>query len=69
MQRHYAMIKSIENVASILKTVLHIGTIFPYFCTVSDTMDGYCKKYAVLRVKFTHWHGSCYNNGHMSTVR
>ena len=63
------MIKSIENVANILKTVLHIGTIFPYFCTVSDIMDGHCKKYAVLRVKFTHWRGSCYNNGHMSTVR
>lgn len=63
------MIKSIENVANILKTVLHIGTISPYFCTDSDTMDEYCKKYAVLRVNFTHWHGSCYNNGHMSTVR
>lgn len=63
------MIKSIENVANILKTVLHIGTISLYLCTVSDTMDEYCKKYAVLRVNFTHWHGSCYNNGHMSTVR
>ena len=63
------MIKSIENVAIILKAVPHIGTIYPYLCTVSDTMDEYCKKYAVSRVNFTHWRGSCYNNGHMSTVR
>ena len=63
------MIKSIENVANILKDVLHIGTIPRYLCGTFDTMGGHRKSYAILRVNFTHWHGSCYNNEHMSTVR
>ena len=49
--------------------VRHFGTIYPYLCATFDNMDGICNNYAVLRVNFTQWHGSCYNGRDLSTVR
>ena len=51
------------------KIVRHFGTIYSYFCATFDHMDGLCNNYAILRVNFTQWHGSCYNDRDLSTVR
>lgn len=57
--------KSLKKV----EIVRHFGTIYPYLCGAFEYMDGICKNYANLRVNFTHWHGSCSYDKHMSTVR
>ena len=63
------MTERIANIWKKGKIAQHFGTIKPYLCGVFDIMDGVCKNYAVLRVDFTQWHSSCYNDRDMSTVR
>jgi hypothetical protein len=63
------MTGKIANISKKGLIAQYFGTIKTYLCGTFDIMDGVCKNYAVLRVEFTQWHGSCYNDRDLSTVR
>lgn len=63
------MTERIANISKKGKIVRHFSTIKAYLCGAFDTMDGLCKNYAIFRVDFTQWHGSCYYSRDLSIVR
>ena len=58
MPMTHSFLKNFYTSVKNVKIVSYFGTINTYLCGLVARDEGTCKNYAILPVKFTHWHTS-----------